>query len=331
MEFSLSYCLGGVVIMRKHLLRMLPLIILSIIACALFIFHDLGGSYHYALPRRAMKVLAMILTGAAIAYATVVFQTITHNRILTPSIMGLDSLYILLQTLFIFFFGSTHFTVISKQVNFILSVLAMVLFAFILYRLLFSSNKHSVYFLLLIGIILGTFFSSISTFLQVLIDPNEFLSIQDRMFASFNNVNSDIIWWALAIILIVTIYGWRYMKELDVVSLGRDTAINLGVEYDALVKRMLIISAILIAVSTALVGPITFFGLIVANLSYQYFSTYKHSVLIAGATLFSIFALVGGQWVVERIFTFSTTLSVIINFIGGIYFIYLLLKESKST
>lgn len=317
--------------MRKHLLRMLPLIILSIIACALFIFHDLGGSYHYALPRRAMKVLAMILTGAAIAYATVVFQTITHNRILTPSIMGLDSLYILLQTLFIFFFGSTHFTVISKQVNFILSVLAMVLFAFILYRLLFSSNKHSVYFLLLIGIILGTFFSSISTFLQVLIDPNEFLSIQDRMFASFNNVNSDIIWWALAIILIVTIYGWRYMKELDVVSLGRDTAINLGVEYDALVKRMLIISAILIAVSTALVGPITFFGLIVANLSYQYFSTYKHSVLIAGATLFSIFALVGGQWVVERIFTFSTTLSVIINFIGGIYFIYLLLKESKST
>ena len=317
--------------MRKHLLRMLPLIILSIIACALFIFHDLGGSYHYALPRRAMKVLAMILTGAAIAYATVVFQTTTHNRILTPSIMGLDSLYILLQTLFIFFFGSTHFTVISKQVNFILSVLAMVLFAFILYRLLFSSNKHSVYFLLLIGIILGTFFSSISTFLQVLIDPNEFLSIQDRMFASFNNVNSDIIWWALAIILIVTIYGWRYMKELDVVSLGRDTAINLGVEYDALVKRMLIISAILIAVSTALVGPITFFGLIVANLSYQYFSTYKHSVLIAGATLFSIFALVGGQWVVERIFTFSTTLSVIINFIGGIYFIYLLLKESKST
>lgn len=317
--------------MRKQLLRMLPLIILSLIACALFIFHDLGGSYHYALPRRAIKVLAMVLTGTAIAYATVVFQTITHNRILTPSIMGLDSLYLLLQTVFIFFFGSTHFTVINKQVNFILSVFAMVLFALLLYRLLFSSSKHSVYFLLLIGIILGTFFSSISTFLQVLIDPNEFLTVQDRMFASFNNVNSDIIWWALAIILIVTIYGWRYMRELDVVSLGRDTAINLGVEYDALVKKMLIIASILIAVSTALVGPITFFGLIVANLSYQYFATYKHSILITGATLFSIFALVGGQWVVERIFTFSTTLSVIINFIGGIYFIYLLLKESKST
>ncbi|NLI68434.1 MAG: iron chelate uptake ABC transporter family permease subunit [Bacilli bacterium] len=317
--------------MRKQLLKMLPLIVLSLAFCAIYIFHDLGGSYTYALPRRALKVFAMILTGTAIAYATVVFQTITHNRILTPSIMGLDSLYLFLQTVFIFFFGSTHITVINKQVNFVLSVLAMIFFAFVLYRLLFNENGNSVYFLLLIGIILGTFFSSISTFLQVLIDPNEFLSIQDRMFASFNNINSDIIWWALAVILVVIIYGWRYMKELDVVSLGRDTAINLGVEYDALVKRMLILSSVLIAVSTGLVGPITFFGLIVANLAYQYFTTYKHSVLITGAALFSIVALVGGQWIVERIFTFSTTLSVIINFIGGVYFIYLLLKESKST
>lgn len=144
--------------MRRNFVKMLPLIALSIITICLFLFHDLGGSFDYALPRRAMKVLAMILTGVAIAYATVVFQTITHNRILTPSIMGLDSLYLLLQTLFIFFLGSTHITVVNQQVNFLLSVLSMVIFAFLLYRLLFKSNEQSIYFLLLIGIILGTFF-----------------------------------------------------------------------------------------------------------------------------------------------------------------------------
>ncbi|MDS8740903.1 ABC transporter permease, partial [Streptococcus pneumoniae] len=58
--------------------------------------------------------------------------------------------------------------------------------------------------------------------------------------------------------------------------------------------------------------------------------SYKHSVVIAGASIISIVALVGGQWVVEHVFTFNTTLSVIINFIGGVYFIYLLLKESRS-
>src|SRR5690625_4163580 len=250
--------------MRKSLLKMLPLIILVILTCSLFLFHDLGGSFDYALPRRAMKVFAMILTGVAIAYATVVFQTITHNRILTPSIMGLDSLYLLLQTLFIFFLGSSHFTVVNQQVNFSLSVLSMVLFAFFLYRLLFQSGEKSIYFLLLIGIIIGTFFSSISLFLQVLIDPNEFLRVQDKMFASFNNVNQDLIWWAFTIIVLIFLYGWKYMKELDVLTLGRETAMNLGVDYDALVKRMLILSSVLIAVSTALVGPITFFGLIVA-------------------------------------------------------------------
>lgn len=310
------------------------LIILSVFAavfCALYLFQDLNGSFDYALPRRAIKVIAMALTGVAIAYSTVIFQTITHNRILTPSIMGLDSLYLLLQTAVIFFLGSDHITIVNRHVNFILSVSTMVVFALILYRFLFKRGGQPIYFLLLVGIIVGTFFASISTFLQVLIDPNEFMRVQDKMFASFNNVSGELVWWALGIVVLTFIIGWKSFNDLDVLSLGRDTAINLGVSYDRVVKLMLVISAILISVSTALVGPITFFGLIVANLAYQFFKTYKHSVLIAGASVMSIIALVGGQWVVERVFTFSTTLSVIINFVGGVYFIYLLLKESRSS
>lgn len=311
--------------------KLLILAIIAALFCGLYLFQGLNGSYDYALPRRAIKVLAMAITGVAIAYSTVIFQTITHNRILTPSIMGLDSLYLLLQTFIIFFFGSGHMMIVNKHVNFVLSIGAMVIFALILYRFLFRGGKQPIYFLLLVGIIVGTFFGSITTFLQVLIDPNEFMLVQDKMFASFNNVSGELVWWALAIVAITFVIGWRSINELDVLSLGRDTAINLGISYDKVVKTMLILSSVLIAVSTALVGPITFFGLIVANLSYQFFKTYKHSVLIAGASVMSVIALVGGQWVVERIFTFSTTLSVIINFVGGIYFIYLLLKESRST
>ncbi len=303
---------------------------LALVVCALYLFQGLNGSYDYALPRRAVKVLAMAMTGVAIAYSTVIFQTITHNRILTPSIMGFDSLYILLQTVVIFTLGSSHIVIVNKHVNFILSVSAMVIFALLLYQFLFKTGGRPIYFLLLVGIIVGTFFGSISTFLQVLIDPNEFLNVQDKMFASFNNISAELVWWALAIIILASIIGWRHIHDLDVLSLGRDTAINLGVNYDHVVRTILIISSVLIAVSTALVGPITFFGLIVANLSYQFFKTYKHSVLIMGAAIMSIFALVGGQWIVERLFTFSTTLSVIINFVGGIYFIYLLLKESRA-
>lgn len=314
----------------RDLHKMLILVGLALAACGVYLFQDLNGSFDYALPRRGIKVFAMVLTGVAIAYATVVFQTITHNRILTPSIMGLDSLYMLLQTLLIFFLGSDHITIVNKQVNFMLSIAVMVIFALLFYRLLFKKNDRPIYFLLLVGIICGTFFGSITTFLQVLIDPNEFSIIQDRMFASFNNVNSDLVWTSLVIITLLIAFAWKQNSSLDVLTLGRDTAINLGVNYDALVKQMLVLSAVLIAIATALVGPITFFGLIVANLSYQFFTSYKHSVLLTGSIVISVVALVGGQWVVERIFTFNTTLSVIINFIGGIYFIYLLLKESRS-
>lgn len=314
----------------RNSIKMAALVLIAAGCCAIYLIHDLNGSFDYALPRRAVKVIAMVLTGFTIAYSTVVFQTITHNRILTPSIMGLDSLYLLLQTVIIFFLGSSHMIVVNKQVNFLLSVTVMIMFALFLYRFLFKKGSQPIYFLLLVGIIVGTFFSSISTFLQVLIDPNEFQIVQDRMFASFNNINSDLVWMAIVIVMLVLIYAWRYVKYLDVLSLGREMAINLGVPYDSIVKQMLVIVAIFISISTALVGPITFFGLIVANLSYQFFNTYKHKTLINGAVFMSIIALVGGQWVVERIFTFSTTLSVIINFIGGVYFIYLLLKERKT-
>lgn len=314
----------------RDLHKMLILASLALAACGVYLFQDLNGSFDYALPRRGVKVFAMVLTGVAIAYATVVFQTISHNRILTPSIMGLDSLYMMLQTLLIFFLGSDHITIVNKQVNFLLSIAVMVIFALMFYNLLFKKNDRPIYFLLLVGIICGTFFGSISTFLQVLIDPNEFSIIQDRMFASFNNVNSDLVWTSLVLITLLIAFAWKQNSSLDVLTLGRDTAINLGVNYDALVKQMLVLSAVLIAIATALVGPITFFGLIVANLSYQFFTSYKHSVLLTGSIVISVVALVGGQWIVERIFTFNTTLSVIINFIGGIYFIYLLLKESRS-
>lgn len=314
----------------RNSIKMAILVVIAAGCCAIYLFHDLNGSFDYALPRRAVKVIAMVITGFTIAYATVVFQTITHNRILTPSIMGLDSLYLLLQTLIIFFLGSGHMIAVNKQVNFLVSVAVMIVFALLLYRFLFKKGDQSIYFLLLVGIIIGTFFSSISTFFQVLIDPNEFQVVQDRMFASFNNINSDLVWLSLVIVGVVMIYAWRFVKYLDVLSLGRETAINLGVHYDSIVKKMLIIVAVFISISTALVGPITFFGLIVANLSYQFFKSYKHRILISGAIVMSIIALVGGQWVVERVFTFSTTLSVIINFIGGVYFIYLLLKERNA-
>ncbi|RXZ84087.1 iron ABC transporter permease [Paenibacillaceae bacterium] len=296
---------------------------------AVFMFIKVGSNWEYVLPRRGVKIAAIALTGAAIAFSTMIFQTITNNRILTPSIIGLDSLYMLIQTFIIFIFGSMSFTMVNKNVNFAISVGLMVLFSMLLYQFLFKQGRN-IYFLLLVGIIFGTFFGSVSTFMQVLIDPNEFTIVQDRMFASFNNVNTDLLTAAVILMGVTVGYSLRFTKYLDVISLGRDHAVNLGVDYDRVVKRLLVVIAVLISLSTALVGPITFLGLLVANVAHQFMRTYRHRFLIPGSMLISIIALVGGQLIVERVFTFSTTVSVIINLTGGVYFLYLLLRESKS-
>ncbi|WP_020155010.1 iron chelate uptake ABC transporter family permease subunit [Caldibacillus debilis] len=305
------------------------LVFLAVLLIALFLFSGLSGNISYILPRRAMKIAAIILTGAAVAFSTVVFQTITQNRILTPSIMGLDDLYVLLNTVIIFLFGSTRLTMMDRNIQFLLNAGIMILFSVLMYHFLFK-REQNIYFLLLIGFVVGTFFESFSSFMQVLIDPNEFQIVQDRMFASFNNLNIDVLYLASALFAAAALFSVRDLKYLDVMALGRDHAINLGVDFDVAARRFMVIVAVLTSISTALAGPVTFLGLLVANLSYEYLKTYRHRELILGAILISIIALVGGQWIVERVFAFSTTLSVIINFIGGIYFIYLLLKENRS-
>ncbi|MUK89804.1 iron chelate uptake ABC transporter family permease subunit [Ornithinibacillus sp. L9] len=306
------------------------LAIIAILLAMLYIFYDLRGNIGYILPRRIIKVVAIVLTGGAIAFSTTIFMTITNNRILTPSVLGLDSLYLLVQTFIIFIFGANSLVMMSSNINYLVSIGIMVLFSLLLYRFLFRGEKNNIYFLLLIGMILGTFFGSFTDFMQVLIDPNEFMVAQDRMFASVNNVNTDLVYISIIIIVAALIYFMRFYKYLDVMALGKEHAVNLGVPYDYIVKRLLVIVAILISVSTALIGPITFLGLLVVNVSYELMKTYRHFYVIWGSVFISIIALVGGQFVVEKIFTFDTTISVIINFIGGVYFIYLLLKENKS-
>ena len=265
--------------------------------------------------------MLIVLTGGAIGYSTLVFQTITNNRILTPSIIGLDSLYVLIQTVVIFFFGSSTLAVMDSQFNFVVSVGLMILFAGVLYKVLFKREGQNIYFLLLIGLIFGILFDSIASFMQVLIDPNEFLVVQDRMFASINNVNRELLFISTLAMLVVIGYSARFFKFLDVLSLGRDHAVNLGIDYDYVVKRLLLVVAVLVSIATALIGPITFLGLLVVNVAYEFLKTYRHRYLIAGSVLISVTALAGGQLIVKEVFTFSTTLSVIVNFIGGIYFI----------
>ena len=312
--------------MRRH--KVLYILFLLVVVCSvLFLVYGLNpNSYQYALSRRIPKLIAIAMTGSGVAVSSVIFQTVTNNRILTPSVLGLDSLYNLFQTLIVFSLGSLNVALMGSNLNFLIAGGLMIIFSLLLFKMMFRRENTNLFFLLMIGMIFGTLFSSLSSFMQMVMDPNEFLIVQNKMFASFNNVKSSLLGISMITMGLTLFWVLKDVKKLDVLALGKEQAINLGIDYDRMVRKLLIAVAILVSVSTALVGPVTFLGILVTNLAYQMIKDYRHSIVIPTSILLSLLALIGGQFLVERVFQFNTTIGVIINFVGGLYFIYILLK-----
>lgn len=308
--------------------KLLLLIVMAALFAALFIGVGLtADNYQYFLSRRVPKVFAMVFAGIAIAQSSLAFQTITHNRILTPSVMGFDALYLFVQVLVVVLFGGMSSIALNVYWNFSLSVAAMLCFSTLLFTFYFRTGHRNLMVLLLLGVILGQLFSNIASFMVMLMDPNDFAAVQANMFASFNNANTELVYVVSPLLLLACVFLYRQHRVLDVFWLDHDNALSLGVDVHRVTRTVMLLSALLISISTALVGPILFFGLLVTNLTRQWFHTYRHSTLLIAVSSLSVCTLLVGQWVIEKVFHFSTTLSVVINFIGGIYFLSLLLRN----
>jgi iron complex transport system permease protein len=301
---------------------------LALISIALFMTLGAKGSWSFVLSFRGKKLLSLVLVAYAISVSTVLFQTVTNNRILTPSIMGFDALYVLIKTAIVFFLGVGALISIDSQIQFLVEVLVMVGASSLLFRWLFLGEERSLHLLVLVGIVFGILFRSLGNFMQRMLDPGAFNVLQDTLFASFSTTDPAILAISCVVVAAVSLVGLRLMHTYDVLSLGRSQAINLGVEYKRTVAIILVLVAILVSISTALVGPVTFFGLLVATLAHSLVGNSKHRYVLPAAILLAIICLVGGQTLLERVFAFDTALSIIIEFLGGIVFIFLVMRKS---
>ena len=306
------------------------LAVFVILAGILYLSVDVNPKYvEYAMKLRVPKLVVMLITAFCIGSASIVFQSIINNTIVTPCLLGMNSLYLLIHTAVVFFFGSGSVLARNAQLSFLMDLVLMGVTATIIYSYLFRKTKHNVLYVLLAGTVMTTFFSSMQTTLTRVMDPNEYDSLLTTLVASFSNVNSEIILISVILIAVLVAALRKELALLDVMTLGKDQAINLGVDYDRTIRCLLLGVTLLIAIATAMVGPISFLGLIIANLSRQLFRTYRHSWLIAGSSLIGMAVLAGGQLLVEHIFVYSVPVSVFITVGGGIYFLYLLLRQRR--
>lgn len=313
-------------ILQSPAARLALLGLLALLACALFLTLGARGSWSFVLAYRGQKLATLVIVAVAIAVSSVLFQTVSENRILTPALMGFDALYALLQTALVFTLGSAAVGAIEPRLLFLGEVGAMMGFSLLLYRGLFSGAVRSLHLLMLVGIVSGILFRSLSGLMQRLIDPNEFVVLQDRLFASFNTVPGDLLLVAAILVAASLVPVARNLAAFDVLTLGRSAAIGLGVDHRASVRMVLPLVAVLVSVSTALVGPVTFFGLLVASLAYRLTPSHRHVHILPAAALVAILCLVAGQTLLERVFAFDTALGIIVEFAGGLVFLVLLLR-----
>lgn len=318
---------------RKNIIKLIVIALIAIIIVAAFLF--IGVKFHnhkllrYAMKLRIPKVIAMIITAFAIGAATIIFQSVINNTIVTPCLLGMNALYTLIHTSVVFVLGSGSILFTNDNLSFLVDLVLMGIIATVVYSWLFKMTGHNVLYVLLVGTVLTSFFSSIQSTLTRVMDPNEYDTLLTSLVASFSNINSEIIIFSVIILALIVVIFRKEFALLDVITLGKEQEINLGVDYDRCIRRLLLAITLCIAVATAMVGPISFLGLIIANISRQLLKTYRHTQLIAGAALMGVIALIGGQFIVERVFVYSIPISVFITVAGGIYFLYLILKGSR--
>lgn len=311
--------------------KLIGLGIVSILAIVLYLSLFMNLNFAgYFLSLRIPKVVVMVIVAFAIGAASIVFQSIIQNTIVTPCLLGMNSLYTLIHTLVVFFLGSTSIFMTNENLAFLIDILLMGMIATFLYSFLFQKTKHNVLYVLLIGTIMTTCFSSIQSTLVRIMDPNEYDRLLTSLVPSLQSINTNIVLICMILMGLVIFLLRKELVVLDVITLGKAQAINLGVDYDKVIRKLLLGVALYIAIATAMVGPISFLGLIIANLSRQLFQTYKHSYLIVGSCLIGVIFLVLAQLVVEHVYTFGIPVSVFITIAGGIYFLYLLMVQRKA-
>lgn len=315
---------------ERRSVRLGTLVVMAVLAVLAFMTLGVEADWAFVLQHRGTKVVTMVIVACALGMSTVVFQTVTHNTILTPAVMGLDALYLFLQAVLVLALGSVGVVGMGVLPKFAMEIALMVTLSVALMRWLFTGHASSLHLMLLVGMVMGILFRSMTSFAMRMIDPNEFATLQDRMFANFNTIHTQLLWPSLALLLLGAIYFWRQRHVLDVLALGRDAAVNLGINYQPQVLRLLVVMCAMVAISTALVGPVTFFGLLVANMAYQWMGTRRHQWVLPAVVLWGCVFLLAGQVVLERVLGFNSALSVVVEFVGGLVFIYLLMRKGKQ-
>ncbi len=299
---------------------------LVIAAALIFIFVQSGFDFEYVIPKRLNRLGAILIGGVCVAVSSIVFQTIAGNRILTPAVMGYEAVYLLLQSLLTLVLGGHGLIAIGRNESFFLSIVFMLAYSWAVHRYFFKDGRRNVYFLLLLGLVLTMLFGTMIQFIQLKISPGDFGIVQGFIYASFNRAQPEQLTYAAVLVAAISIVLAKTLHSLDVLALGREQSLSLGLDYKRSVRLYLSIIAALVAVSTSLIGPTAFMGIFVANITYSMTKSTWHRLTLPTGCAVAVGIFIIAQLLVEHVFNYTTTVSILVNLVCGAYFLMLMVR-----
>lgn len=280
------------------------------------------------LGRSIPALIGMAAAAALIAVISLCFQTITQSRILTPSMIGFDSVFIGTQTLLVFMFGAESKVFANPYLNYLFSAAVMILVSVLMYGAVLRKNRNNLVFLLMFGLVLSGVVRNSARYLQVIMNPKDFNQVQAATSVNVNNMNTNIIFLALPVMLAVIAVILLRHKTYNVMSLGPDNAKSLGVNYLSELNLSLLLVSVGMSIATALIGSLAFLGLLAVNITRELLKTHKHLTLFLGSAGFAALTLILGQALVELL-QGAVPVTAIIDLAGCSYMFYLILKENR--
>jgi len=316
----------------RYWILLIALILLGLLASyGLLVYKNpvpvTSASFLPVVRRRMTALTAMIISAICQSLATVAFQSSTNNRIITPSLLGFEALYSTIHTSTMFFGGSSLFLSFSGVVPFLVQVVVMVLMCVILFGWLLSGKYGNLQLMLLVGVIIGTGLRAVSSFMRRLLAPSEFDLLQAKLFGSVSNASAEYFPIAIPIVIVAAVLIFAYSKKLNVLALGKAPATSLGVNSQSGTIYTLVLVSILMSISTALVGPLTFYGFLVAMMTYMAVPTYDHRYIFPMALAIGFLVITGAYFFMYHVFRAQGVVSIIIEVFGGIAFLVALLRK----
>ncbi|MFI3250812.1 MAG: iron chelate uptake ABC transporter family permease subunit [Eubacteriales bacterium] len=308
------------------------LFIIALFLCVTYMTINLNTSKQkfidYAINLRYPKLWGIILTAFCIGTSTVSFQSVVSNRLITPCLLGMSSFYTFVGTVLSIIFGFVGIRIGNMYVSYLLNLLAVAIFGYLLYGQLFKKTNYNVTYVLLTGTVMASLFDSTSGLLQSF--ARGFSISLFGAGANTARTNTDLLAFSTFLCILLVILFWNDICKLDVVGLGRNNVINLGVDFDKQTGRILVADLLLIAIASIAGTTYTFLGIILSNLAREIFKTYKHFYLLLGSFFLGVICLVGAQLWMEHFAQIKVAVDVYITIIGGSYFLFLLVKNKGS-